>query len=67
MTSQEASKDLIPKKVPLPKRLKSFVAAHNAVFGVLTAVLVFACLALLFWFTIFSGLSGSADFIYAQF
>lgn len=65
MTSQPAEKRV--KKQPVSERLKALVMGHDKLFGVLTAVLVAGCLGLLFWFTVYSGLSGSADFIYAQF
>ena len=35
--------------------------------GIVVGALVFGVLALVFWFTLFSGISSSADFIYAQF
>lgn len=44
-----------------------FVSKHNGVGGIALTLLVFAGLALTFWFIIFSGLSSSADFIYSQF
>lgn len=52
-------------------KVKEFVSAfieNHPVWATLTlAAFVCACLLVLFWFVVFSGLSSSADFIYAQF
>lgn len=45
----------------------SFIEGHQRVSAVLLCLITAACLLLLFWFTIFSGLGLSADFIYNQF
>lgn len=54
-------------KPPLGQRLIGFANRHTllAVMGV--AVGVGALLTLTLWFTVFSGLSSSADLIYSQF
>ena len=47
--------------------LDSFIDRHPILATIVLAAFVCACLLVLFWFVVFSGLSGSADFIYAQF
>ena len=48
-------------------RVEAFGQAHGVVAGIVACAFVFGVLALVFWFTLFSGISSSADFIYAQF
>lgn len=45
----------------------TFVENHQRLSAVILCGITAACLMLLFWFTIFSGLGSSADFIYNQF
>lgn len=45
----------------------SFIESHPVIAMLVLAAFVCACLLVLFWFVVFSGLSSSADFIYAQF
>lgn len=40
---------------------------HPLLKGAAVSVLVATCLVVLLWFTVFSGMSSTADFIYAQF
>lgn len=55
------------KKPTVTERLAGFVMRHSALATVGTALLVCGILVAVFWFTIFSGLSTSADFVYAKF
>ena len=55
------------KRLSLADRIEAFGQAHGMVAGIVVGTLVFCVLALVFWFTLFSGISSSADFIYAQF
>ena len=57
----------IDRKPSLADKIESFGQAHGAVSGIIVGLLMFCVLALVFWFTLFSGISSSADFIYAQF
>lgn len=47
--------------------LDRFIDRHTAIATLLFAAFVCVCLLVLFWFVVFSGLSSTADFIYAQF
>lgn len=56
-----------PKKESPADKASAWLYAHSVPAGIGAAVLVCGVLAVTFWFTIFSGLSSSADFIYSQF
>lgn len=49
------------------KIIAHFIDRHPAIATLVGAMLVCACLLVLFWFVVFSGLSSSADFIYNHF
>lgn len=49
------------------KGILAFIEGHQRASSVILCALTAACLVLLFWFTVFSGLGSSADFIYNQF
>lgn len=55
------------KAPSLRERLSAWSAEHGFLTGVGVAIVVAAALGLTLWFTVFSGLSGSADFVYSQF
>lgn len=44
-----------------------WLAGHAVATFAVVALLFFVCLALLFWYLVFSGLSSSAEFIYSNF
>lgn len=44
-----------------------FFRRHSVLAAALIALIVLACLLFLLWFVVFSGMSASADFLYAQF
>lgn len=44
-----------------------FIDRHPIIAIIIVALFVCACLLVLFWFVVFSGLSSSADFIYNHF
>ncbi len=54
-------------KGPLKGRATAFLVRHPWLTGTMLAVLTFLCLVVLLWYTIFSGLASSADFIYSNF
>lgn len=62
-----STNETVEQKLSLVDRIEAFGQAHGAVAGIIVVTLVFCVLALVFWFTLFSGISSSADFIYAQF
>lgn len=49
------------------RHLSALAEKHAILVGVIVATVVAACLLFLLWFVVFSGLSASADFLYAQF
>lgn len=49
------------------KIITHLIDRHPVIATLIGAVLVCACLLVLFWFVVFSGLSSSADFIYNNF
>lgn len=49
------------------EKLAEFALAHGGLSMAATALVVCASLILLVWFILYSGISSSADFIYAQF
>lgn len=55
------------KKPTLMQRCANWVYDHKIVGGVGIGVIALAIFCLIFWFSIFSGLSSSADFIYSKF
>ena len=55
------------KAPSLRTRLSAWSAEHGFLTGVGVAIAVAAALGFTLWFTVFSGLSGSADFVYSQF
>lgn len=55
------------KKPALMERCAGWVYAHKVVSGIGIGVIALAVFCLIFWFSIFSGLSSSADFIYSKF
>lgn len=60
-----------PKKQSLLAKIRgawsTFCSEHVALARIVIALVVAALLWLVLWFILFSGLSSSADFIYAQF
>lgn len=44
-----------------------FFRRHGVLAAAVIALIVLACLLFLLWFVVFSGMSASADFLYAQF
>lgn len=54
-----------------PSKLKGafslFIDRHPVFATLVLAMFVCGCLLVLFWFVVFSGLSQTADFIYAKF
>lgn len=54
-------------KPGLRERASAWTRRHGFATGVGVAVIVAAALSLTLWFVVFSGLSGSADFVYSQF
>lgn len=48
-------------------RLAALFTGHPVAAGAGAALLAFGCLVLILWFTVFSGLSSSAEFVYNQF
>ncbi len=63
-SSKRGSKGKAPS---LRERLSAWSAEHGFLTGAGVAIVVAAALGLTLWFTVFSGLSGSADFVYSQF
>lgn len=47
--------------------MQGWMARHMVLTGVILALLCAACLCLVFYFTVFSDFSGSADFVYNHF
>ena len=62
-----STNESVERELSLADRIESFARAHGVLSGIVIGALVFGVLALVFWFTLFSGISSSADFIYAQF
>ncbi len=62
-----STNETVEQKLSFVDKIEAFGQAHGAVAGIVIGTLVFCVLALVFWFTLFSGISSSADFIYAQF
>lgn len=56
-----------PRKKPLSTRAGAWMLAHPLIAGIACTVLIAGTVALIFWFTNFSGLSSSADFVYSKF
>lgn len=54
-------------KQTFEERVNKILDQHSVLSLVIVALVVLACLVLLFWFIVFSGLSSTADFIYAGF
>ncbi len=54
-------------KPGIASRVRAWTARHGVATGALIAVVVAVALSLTLWFVVFSGLSGSADFVYSQF
>lgn len=48
-------------------KLAAFIDQHPVIAMLGLALFVCVCLLVLFWFVVFSGISSTADFIYAQF
>lgn len=48
-------------------RIRTWIAHHTVVSGIVLAVLCCICLCLVLYFTVFSDFSGSADFVYNHF
>lgn len=55
------------RKDPLTTRMSAALVAHPVAAGALCVLFMAATIALIIWFTLFSGLSASADFIYSKF
>lgn len=51
----------------LEERVNKILDQHSVLSLTVIVLIVLACLVLLFWFVVFSGLSFTADFIYAGF
>ena len=54
-------------KGPIKVRDTAFLVRHPWLTGTMLTVLTFLSLAVLLWYTVFSGLASSADFIYSNF
>lgn len=54
-------------KEPIKARATAFLVAHPILTTVGLTVFVFVALVALLWYTVFSGLASSADFIYSNF
>lgn len=67
----EASSGKIEKssksKEPMKARATAFLVAHPILTTIGLTVFVFLALVALLWYTVFSGLASSADFIYSNF
>lgn len=55
------------ERAPLKECIPDFIERHQLLGGAVVALLVAGVFGATFWFTVFSGLSSSADFIYSQF
>lgn len=56
-----------PKKTTLMQKCANWVYAHKVLSAIGVGIIALAIFCLIFWFSIFSGLSSSADFIYSKF
>lgn len=56
-----------PRKKPLSARAGAWMLEHPVIAGALCTVFIAGTAVLVFWFTNFSGLSSSADFVYSKF
>lgn len=54
-------------KGPIKARATAFLVAHPVLTTIGLSVFVFLALSALLWYTVFSGLASSADFIYSNF
>ena len=63
----DAPKHAAEKKPGFAARAKAACAAHPVLAGAAVAVITCALLWLALWCVLFSGMSGSADFIYSKF
>lgn len=52
---------------PMKARATAFLVRHPVMTSVMLTVFVFVALVALLWYTVFSGLASSADFIYSNF
>lgn len=54
-------------EAPLKVRATAFLVRHSVLTGFMLTVVTFLSLVVLLWYTVFSGLASSADFIYSNF
>lgn len=52
---------------PMKVRATAFLVRHPVVTTCMLTLVVFVALVVLLWYTVFSGLASSADFIYSNF